>query len=389
MPDFSIINVLGENINVKDSQARILISELETNFDTKINSLKKQVSLGDKPRILTVGVNSGRFSTINSAIDYAKTYCTVSNRVCIVITEGTYEENITLNPNPGIDFVGIGKVTIQSDAEYPNAPLYTVGLGYFENIRFIGSNSYAVHIEAQTTGNNNYTAGEMFFRNCYFLNSDNSHASFGAGLGNGILLRLENCIINNHLNQTGLYVHNYPATDAGNMELIVKNCFFTGSGKEYITIDDASKMNGFSGTSYLFCSFQNNTVPITDKSLNVRVDPSAKSYAWFNSDNLILRNCSGNNLTGLNSKQITDNFVGTIQRVGSYYLNCQIFVPNEFISKYSFKINSVTVQGIGTTNYDSLTVANNAVSIHLTNPALNSINYGEALINATLTPRNN
>ena len=370
MADFSIINVLGENISVKDTLSRTA-SFME-----------------ESSNILSVGKKGGRFSTINDAIKYAKTYCTPSNRVCILITEGTYRETVILNPNPGIDFVGVGNVTIIGSESYPNSPLYTIGKGYFENINFIGTGSYAVHIEAQATGNNNYEKGEMIFNKCSFLNSTDTYAGFGAGLGNGIVLKLIGCTINNHSNNVGLYVHNYPAQNAGNMELVVKDCYFTGAGSKMINIDDTCGIQGISGTSYLIMSFQNNVIPITSNALLVRTSSDLTNYQWMNSDNLIMRNCYGNNISGLNTKQLTYNFTGFAIRVGSYYLGGYIPMDNDFVKKYDINILSCIVQGIGTTPFDSQSTIENMLNIHLTGSNLSSVNYGEIQIKATLTPKN-
>ena len=365
----SKFNLLGEEIDIKDILSREI---LQLNSNTQ--------------NLLIVSKYGGNFRTINEAVTYAKTYCSESNRVSILITSGTYYEHITLNPNPGIDFIGIGNVEIVSNANYPESCIYTVGKGLFYNITFLASNSYAIHIEAQAVGNNNYIKGEMLFINCKFFNTDNKYASFGAGLGNGIVLRMIHCEFNSNINNAGLYMHNYPISNGGSMEGIFKDCKFTGSGNNLITIDDACNMQGYKDTFLILSFINNECYENANNKLQFRKGNPIEIYKWFNSNNIFLRNCFGNNVSGLNTKQFSVNLTGIIERTGPYYLGCQMPLSENISNHFSINISKLIVQGVGESTFDSVSKSYNMLSCHLTNSNLSSINYGDSLATVTFTP---
>lgn len=198
--------------------------------------------------ILTVAKIGGQFTTINDAIDYAKTYCSVSNRVTITVAAGNYEEEIILMPNPGIDIIGSGcdSTTVTYSSVYPNAPIYTVGKGYFQDIGFTcsasGNNSYAFHFESQT----NPATGFIKFVNCTFLSLNNSGVGIGLGQDTGV--QFVGCDIAS-IGYPPLYAHNYPADNVTGQLLELRNTKISGYGTLICArIDDAAKLSSHSNS---------------------------------------------------------------------------------------------------------------------------------------------
>lgn len=196
-------------------------------------------------RMLTVGAAGAQFTTINAAINYAVANLDVtpSNRVTVAIYSGVYNEEITLSPNPGIDMIGIGNVTVAYASEYPHAPLFTIGAGEFYNIKFVApantvKSSYALHVEAQLSN----TPGNIYFTNCSFTAYDQAGA--GLGLGAGVATTFRNCEFASSTT-VALRFHNYPATGT------IPSCYmrllynrFYSAGNTAIVIGDASHLGG-------------------------------------------------------------------------------------------------------------------------------------------------
>ena len=202
----------------------------------------------EERNILTVAKVGGQFSTINDAIDYASSYCTVSNRVTIMVSSGIYNEEIILMPNPGIDIIGSGSdsTTVSFASSYPNSPIFTVGKGYFQDIGFIcatsGVNSYALHFESQL----NAEVGLVKFVNCSFLSYNNS--GVGIGLGQDTGLQFVGCDIAS-VGFPAVYAHNYPNNNVNNQLLEIRNTKITGYGTSICArIDDAAKLSSYSNS---------------------------------------------------------------------------------------------------------------------------------------------
>lgn len=198
--------------------------------------------------IITVAKFGGQFSTINDAITYAKTYCTPSNRVTITVAAGTYNEEIILLPNPGIDIIGSGcnSTFVAYPSVYPNSPIYTVGSGYFQDIGFIsesgGTSSYAFHFESQT----NSATGFVKLVNCTFLSHNNS--GVGVGLGQDTGVQFVGCDIS-AIGFPPVYAHNYPGNNKSGQLLEIRNSKMSGYGTSTCAlIDDAAKLYGFSNS---------------------------------------------------------------------------------------------------------------------------------------------
>ena len=217
--NYERINVSGEiqkiRVNVGNNTASI--GSLNTSVGNILTLLNK-TNAADHANVLTVGAVGCNFTTINDAITYANQYATNSNRVTIVVTSGTYNEQIKLIPNHGLDFMGIGEVIVRGSYTYPDAPLYVNGpinvtnMKFFNDISPSDSHAYALHSDAQDLQSLSDSAGDMYFRDCYFISI--SHAGVGIGLGSGTYVHFDHCLIQN-TNDNGYPAfigHNYPHT---------------------------------------------------------------------------------------------------------------------------------------------------------------------------------
>ena len=173
-----------------------------TNYDAPLiaqilDELNKNgIHIETQPTYITVGKRGCMYTAMNDAINAAKAYCTTTSRVAIQIYSGTYTESINLAPNPGIDLIGMGDVTIikPTDTAYPNTCLFTAGQGKFTGLTFKNNDAkapYCVHYEVQTL--------EEQCRNttCEFINCTFYNTATGSGVGCGggcaDILRFINC----------------------------------------------------------------------------------------------------------------------------------------------------------------------------------------------------
>jgi hypothetical protein len=263
---------------------------------------KAKLNTTPNSRLLTVGATGAQFTTINAAIDYAKAYCSVSNRVLIFIYPGTYEEDITLMPNPGIDLIGAGidSTTVFSHSAYPNAALYTVGSGYFQGITFKsdGSSAYGFHFESQV----NPAQGKVTFVDCKFVGT--YHAGVGIGMGNNTTVRFYNCEIETLRNDTAaFYAHNHPSAGNVNQFLYVNNCVITNNGGGIpIVIDNAYVRAGGTGGSdvnVMYISFNGTSARLPRIKYN-RTMTETLTFIPSTSDNIVLLDSSRfTNIKGL------------------------------------------------------------------------------------------
>lgn len=246
----------------KIAQNRDSIKALEDAF----NNLDPDSPIGN-PGVLNVGQEEGMYRTINSAVNYAKTYCAPEKRVLIIVHGGVYNESIRLVPNPGIDIIGLsGTVVNCPDAiQYPEAALYTTGSGYFANLTFStqAGGVYAMHYEVQ--GHESESSWSVcVFDNCKFV-GENGRDAVGCGGGTNDALIFENCNIYS-ANNRAIYVHNYPVSGGGDFTFAVHDC--TINGRISIALDYypdnnmtlRMKNNTMSGaTSFLDKSTNTNT----------------------------------------------------------------------------------------------------------------------------------
>lgn len=192
--------------------------------------------------LLTVGASAGcNFTRINDAITYASQYCNATNRVTILILGGVYNEEITLYPNPGIDLIGIGNVTVQYASTYPNSPLFISGSIVVRNINFLaldnGANSsYGCHIESAEAGN-------ILLAGCSFTSVKKQ--GLGVGMCGNRRVTLLNCTIISWESDS-LYLHNSPIATNDAQDFFAYRCVFRSlaSGGINIMIEDSTYRAG-------------------------------------------------------------------------------------------------------------------------------------------------
>jgi len=338
-------DIVNQFLNDSSKPASVALAYSLNQSLTTINSNLDKTNLKANSNFLTVGKTGAQYTTINAAINYAKTYATKTNRVTIHIYEGIYYEQITLNDNPGIDLVGIQKQTIIKYASaYPNAPLRTCGTGYFCGITFQstgGSSSYAMHFERQEFPN---ASGETVFLNCQFVSDTN--ASVGVGMGDNNIVEFRNCtFIGIWSERQAIYVHNFP-TAANNQHMRFINNHISG----HITIDDAPRMVGNGNvTSPLILQFFNNYVEYGN--FYFRQETNVKlPYIPINQPNISLHyNSDGNTLIALNRKDY-GAFYYAYSKPGSKIPNSgyyDYYIPRKNVDGYSITVDDETVQGVG------------------------------------------
>ena len=112
---------VGETVETffcKDTDARTAIGALQTDVTAIENAIDDHWNIGESP-VLYVSKSNSRFTTINDAITYGRTYInTLGSRITIVISSGMYNEYIDLDDNPGFDFYGIGGVVVRSSVAW-------------------------------------------------------------------------------------------------------------------------------------------------------------------------------------------------------------------------------------------------------------------------------
>lgn len=311
----------------------------------QLNSNLDKTNLKANSNFLTVGKTGAQYTTINAAINYAKTYATKTNRVTIFIYEGIYYEQITLNDNPGIDLVGIqGQTIIRYASTYPNAPLYTCGSGYFCGITFQstgGSSSYAMHFERQGFPN---ASGETVFLNCRFISDTN--ATVGVGMGDNNIVEFRSCtFIGIWSEHQAIYAHNFP-TVASSQNIRFINNHING----HISIDDAPQMVGNGNiSSPLALQFFDNYVEYGNFSFR-RDTNTQLPYVPVDHHNIsIYPNSRNNTLIALNRKDY-GAFYYAYSKPGSkipstgYY---DYYIPLKNADGYSITVDNATVQGVG------------------------------------------
>lgn len=233
---------------VKDSTARLDIAALTL-------EVSKIIGVGQS-NILIVAKRGARFSTINSAIDYAKTYCTLTNRVTIVVVGGynvVYQEYIDLDNNPGIDFFGIASPILQSSVAWRLSTLrcsnnITVDGFWFMNYytpQTGESAGYGLHADPVT--------GKQTYRNCYFYSDHN--AGIGIGMGANGSIDFINCTFEG---TEGAYMHNSATNGTQNQWIRFYQCRFAGdSNHQALRVYDAATASDTSFTSVMGLKFAN------------------------------------------------------------------------------------------------------------------------------------
>lgn len=357
----SKFNILGEIINVKDNEARKDLMRTLANDDA---------------RIITVGSDGARFSSITQATYYARHELNVSstNPVTILIYSGVYTEQILLSDIHGLSFVGFGidETIIQYNGTYPNCVVRVEGDMSFKNltIRNTNTSAYAVHSDVL---NNNIT-GVISFENCAIYGGT---SAIGYGSGEGVELFVKNCILMG--NENILYAHN-SAYGGSNQRLTVLNNLFVRSGNENVVmLDDAGYTNG-DRVSQMLCTFNGNVFNYQGYGKIVfrkNTSQQGVSYLPINDNNIICgpANANNSNIEGLNfgrgNYAVSCYFTVPTEAntLGQYYISIpvEVYAPN-----YNVVINSIVVQGQGDVKGDFVVASREAHFVHLltTNSAL-------------------
>ena len=290
------------------------------NLNQDYQAAKALTPLATNSLIVTVGKTGAMYRTIAEAIAAVRPLVDATNRATILIFSGYYNEQITLNPNPGIDFIGIGFPVVAYESVYPNSPLYTTGTGYLEGIHFsalsVTNGSYALHVEAQTDP----TATLLNFVNCKF--HAQVHSGAGIGLGSNFEVNFYQCEFVS-AQESAFYVHNYP-TASTNQTCRLFNCRLFSSSPNFYTSDAANlagagnvspyglqvaNCTGDNGKVY-FLAAENTSFPYFTTGYNLNFDSM----------------CAENNMPGANYNEITitktfDQYFSTFQSVAAYFDN--------------------------------------------------------------------
>lgn len=236
---------------IKDATARAALDALAP----KVNDLW---NVGQSS-VLYVSKRNSRFASINDAVEYAKTYCSLTNRVTIMISSGMYLEYIDLDNNPGIDFYGIGDVTIRSSVAWRLSTLRCSNAIVVYNINFenyytpeTGEHAgYALHADPVTAG--------QYYYNCSFYSNNNS--SIGIGMGMNGAVNFYNCRFRSK--NGAVYAHNNVTPGTTGQWLRFHRCHFeTFDSSAIIRIDDAARLQSSSAVStmglvFIGCSGNN------------------------------------------------------------------------------------------------------------------------------------
>ena len=332
---------VGNEVDRLFQEVQDALDGFETQLDA-INTTLEKLPVGNNSNVLTVGAKGCMFTTINAAIAEAKKYCNTNNRVVILIFGGTYNEEINLLANPGIDIVGVGDVIVQYASVYPNSPLHTTGRGYFSNIYFRALSSttpsYAMHIEAQEDN----TASSITLEDCNFFSD--AQSAVGIGLGTNFEVTLKGCNLISTAG-SGLYCHNYPGP-ATNQVINCVDCLVSGTTD--IHVDDALLLAGGSvGQGYFTVNVIGGTGYHNSVALKVAANTVYK-YWSDNVSNLVIG--KQNSCRGLPG---ADYYLRALNYTQDAYFsngNCAVPMPDNLPRKYTVSaINPKTAESVPVT----------------------------------------
>ena len=250
----TVINGIETVYPVKDLVARQALDTLAEQVTDLWNV--------DRSPVLYVSKTNSRFATVNEAVDFAKNYCSTSNRVMIMISSGMYQEYIDLDNNPGIDFYGIGSVTIRSSVAWRLSALrcsndITVYNIAFENYYTPDTGEhagYGLHADPVT--------GQQNYFNCYFYSNNNSAVGIGMGMNGAV--NFYDCRFRSAFG--AVYAHNNVTPGTTGQWLRFYRCNFeTFDNSAIIRIDDAAKLQSSAAVStmglvFVGCSGNNTGV---------------------------------------------------------------------------------------------------------------------------------
>ncbi len=332
--------------------------------------------------ILTVGKNASLydFTTVNAAVTHARQYCSKANRVVVKIASGTYNEQVDLCNNPGIDLIGEGMDTtiLSYPSTYPNAPIYTTGQGYFSGLTFLatsGSNSYGLHYENGSTK----ISGTTVFRNCKF---SSPHNAIGCGLGANSTLSLYNCVLQGTGGGAPLYLHNAAYANSPNQVFEMFDCVLYGknsSSNESVLIDDAAKFYGVSNSTAQL-RFSNNRMISSTKVIFRESETTRYPYIPVSNKNITLNpSNTGNTTRALNYNEGWKNGQAYVIKSEQTVYNANYYlysVPMENADKYNITLTAVNIPGLASILSDCSihSTSANGFVIKDTNP--NGTNFG-------------
>lgn len=359
--DIANISVNGYSRPVKDSTARTTlanltqaVSNLNGDVEDIAEALEGVVGEGES-NILIVAKRNARFTTINDAITYARTYCTTTNRVTIVIVGGgdtIYEESIDLDDNPGIDFFGIGMPRVRSSVAWRYSTLrcsnnITCQGIYFENYYTPGTDEhagYGLHADP--------VSGEQRYINCVFYSNNNAGA--GIGLDNLGSITFDNC---EFIGTNGLYIHNRAVNNTQGQWARFYYCKFRSfSNNPAIRVYDAayaadptyiSRM----GLIFAYCvAYPNvNVQYLYDNAHSVSWIPSqGRSVTAVPSENIFLVKSSiSPGIPGVDYDQNALNIYSRTEPYGSAY-----YIPFQNAYKYNFTVLSARYSSDGGSTFN-------------------------------------
>ena len=357
------------------------IPDLETtdksNLVAAINELYEDVNPLYK-RILTVGSRGCDYTSITDAVNAAKTYSSVNQRTAILITSGTYNEEITLTNN-GIDLIGLGKPVITYGSTYPNAPLNVYGSVHCSNIYFNNTNpsgnSYGVHYEAQ--GDISVIGADVTFDDCIFVS--NAAPALGMGMGDGMTARFTNCeFYCNKDGERAVYFHNLPQGVDFAQTAEFYNCQLnvTPSVSSSVVIDNSRALQSGAKLSPMAVKFVDCKSQLGHEAIAFR---AATNITWPyvpESGEVSLSDGSvGNNMLGLNynEKFYTVKTFATLPTNQDYTSQKSvIFINTRFDPTFYFRrIKSVTINsGDYTASFSIKEVTHEGVAIETTNTTI-------------------
>ena len=368
-----VLYVVTSPMNAGDTYVpgtNVVHTTIETilgNMQSEIDVLNAEVFPTYKS-IVTVGAHGCDFTTINAAITYARNFCTPTDRVAIVVNGGTYNEEITLPMNPGIDFFGIGMPRVWYNSTYPNAPLFSTGnftvQGFFFMMPGSGS-SYAFHYEAQN--DLTVTDTSAYIRDCVFYSSGN--ACCGIGMGDGHSLRFYNCSFYHGNGGSGIYAHNTPQGSNTLESLELYSCDFH-TGENPIYIENARAIGGGGTPSYMKITVANCITDATNFKIGYKYDNNTFYRYVPASGEIYLDAHSVNNanLNGVTAGKASIQYTTYVaipyngDGAGNKYFS--VTVDSIDLSQYDVTLNSMMIHG---GNYTS--------STHFLNTSANSINF--------------
>lgn len=350
-------NEITARTNADNSLQASINSEAGTRYnqDNYILGLLQQTNVGSYSNIVTVGAHGCNYLTISEAITAVKTYATPNNRVAIIVVGGTYNEELDLTGNCGIDLIGVGMPKIVYSSVYPNAPINCDGQIYISGFYLINNNAsgnaYAMHYEGQSVEASNC---DVYVHNCILVSNSNSALGFGCGVGT--TGRFENCyFVTNNSNVSPLYLHNRPQGSSALQSLEFVSCVMRSAGNFALLVDNSRAMASADTTSPLRLTFVGCSAGAGHELVNYR--DTSNHYQRFipNIGEICVSvNSINNDILGVNYNE--QEYTLTRSIVMPYhsdttgdYIRCDFIVPF-LATKYYRRIDSVQCNGVDVTD---------------------------------------